>query len=104
MTKPATGDATFEEALSALEVIVKKLESGELPLEQALELFENGLGLARRCQEQLTSVERRVEVLLRERGEIRAAPLEAAQANVNKTEANRSKPTVRPSEDDDIPF
>ena len=59
MSKPPDGAATFEEALSDLERIVSKLESGELPLEQAMELFERGLNLARRCQEQLASVERR---------------------------------------------
>ncbi|MEP7274464.1 MAG: exodeoxyribonuclease VII small subunit, partial [Acidobacteriota bacterium] len=45
-TRKLTQDETFEGALSALERIVKQLESGELPLEQALELFESGLGLA----------------------------------------------------------
>ena len=104
MTKPLSGAATFEEALSALEEIVKKLESGELPLEQALELFENGLGLARRCQEQLSNVERRVEVLLKERGEIRAAPLEMAQTNSVKQDPARSKTAVPAEQDDDIPF
>lgn len=104
MSKPVNGEATFEEALASLEEIVKKLESGDLPLEQALGLFENGLGLARRCQEQLASVERRVEVLLKERGEIRVAPFDPAQMNVNKPESNRTK-TVRPADqDDDIPF
>jgi exodeoxyribonuclease VII small subunit len=104
MSKSANGEATFEEALAALEDIVKKLESGDLPLEQALGLFENGLGLARRCQEQLASVERRVEVLLKERGEIRVAPFDAAQMNLNKPESSRTK-AVRPADqDDDIPF
>jgi exodeoxyribonuclease VII small subunit len=102
MSKVGNSEATFEEALSALESIVRKLESGELPLEQALELFENGLGLARRCQEQLASVERRVEVLLKERGEIRVAPLDASQLNNSKPEANRSARPV--DSDDDIPF
>lgn len=104
MSKTANGEATFEEALSALESIVKKLESGELPLEHALELFENGLGLARRCQEQLASVERRVEVLLKERGEIRVAPLDASQLTTTKPEASQLKPVRRTDQDDDIPF
>ena len=102
MTKPLNGAATFEEALSSLEEIVRKLESGELPLEQALELFESGLGLARRCQEQLANVERRVEVLLKERGEIRAAPLDLTQPS-SKPEPARSKP-VPADQDDEIPF
>lgn len=64
-------DPSFEDSLSALEKIVGQLESGELPLEQALEIFEEGIGLARRCQTQLAEAERKVEVLLRERGEIK---------------------------------
>jgi exodeoxyribonuclease VII small subunit len=103
MAKPDAGDETFEGALSALEGIVKQLESGELPLEQALELFENGLGLARRCQDQLASVERRVEVLLRERGEMRAVPFEP-QSEASNADAKKSKPPVRTDKDDDIPF
>ncbi len=98
-----TQDETFEGALSALEGIVKQLESGELPLDQALELFESGLGLARRCQDQLATVERRVEVLLRERGEIRAVPFEPQQ-EIPKPEPSRGKPVAHPDPDDDIPF
>ncbi len=104
MTKPAIGNETFEGALAALEGIVKQLESGELPLEEALELFENGLGLARRCQDQLASVERRVEVLLRERGEMRVVPFEPPQPETTKPDVKRAKTTVRPDQDDDIPF
>jgi exodeoxyribonuclease VII small subunit len=66
----------FEESLSSLEKIVALLESGDLPLERALEIFEEGVGLARRCQSQLDDAERKVEVLLRERGEIRTVPFE----------------------------
>lgn len=105
MPKPdkGTDGETFEGALTALESIVKQLESGELPLEQALELFENGLGLARRCQDQLASVERRVEVLLKERGEIRLVPFEPVQESP-KPEINRTRAETRPQQDDDIPF
>ncbi|MFN0083752.1 MAG: exodeoxyribonuclease VII small subunit [Blastocatellia bacterium] len=66
----------FEESLNSLERIVAQLESGELPLERALELFEDGVGLARRCQAELEDAERKVEVLLRERGELKAVPFQ----------------------------
>ena len=77
MPKVKGKEAGFEESLGALEKIVAQLESGELPLERALEIFEEGVGLARRCQSQLEEAERKVEVLLRERGEIKTVPFEA---------------------------
>src|SRR5215813_9300950 len=73
-------ESKFESSLATLEQIVAQLESGELPLERALELFEEGIGLARRCQTQLEEAERKVELLLRERGEIRTVPFEPKAA------------------------
>ena len=55
----------FEAQLATLERIVKELESGDLPLEQSLDLFEQGVKLSRECQERLNEAERRIEVLLR---------------------------------------
>ena len=57
---------TFEASLEALERIVQELEQGDLPLEKSLELFEEGIGLSRQCQERLSQAERRIEVLLRD--------------------------------------
>lgn len=57
---------TFEASLEALEQIVQQLESGDLPLEKSLELFEQGIRLSRDCQERLSQAERRIEVLLRD--------------------------------------
>jgi exodeoxyribonuclease VII small subunit len=57
---------TFEASLEALEQIVQQLEQGDLPLEKSLELFEQGIGLSRQCQERLNQAERRIEVLLRD--------------------------------------
>ena len=57
---------TFEASLEALERIVRQLESGDLPLEKSLELFEQGIRLSRECQERLSQAERRIEVLLRD--------------------------------------
>jgi exodeoxyribonuclease VII small subunit len=79
MPKSKEKEQGFEESLSALEKIVGQLESGDLPLERALALFEEGVVLARQCQSQLADAERKVELLLRERGEIKSIPFEAAQ-------------------------
>jgi exodeoxyribonuclease VII small subunit len=57
---------TFEASLEALEQIVRQLESGDLPLEKSLELFEQGIRLSRECQERLGQAERRIEILLRD--------------------------------------
>ena len=57
-------ETTFEESLSRLEQIVQRLETSDLPLEDALALFEEGIGLARSTQRQLQGAERRVEQLL----------------------------------------
>ena len=56
----------FEGSLAALERVVRELERGDLSLERSLELFEQGVGLSRECQERLNEAERRIEVLLRD--------------------------------------
>ena len=63
--KNAAAATTFEGQLASLERIVRELERGDLPLEQSLELFEQGVKLSRECQERLNEAERRIEVLLR---------------------------------------
>jgi exodeoxyribonuclease VII small subunit len=76
MNKNKNPEQSFESSLASLERIVANLESGDLPLERAMELFEEGVALARRCQTQLGDAERKVEMLLRERGELKVAPFE----------------------------
>ena len=55
---------SFEKAIKDLEKIVKSLESGELPLEKALEKFEAGIKLSRYCTETLDAAEQRVTMLM----------------------------------------
>ncbi len=55
----------FEAGLQELENIVREMESGELPLERALELFEKGMKLSEACRKQLEEAETRVELLVR---------------------------------------
>jgi exodeoxyribonuclease VII small subunit len=75
MTKPAK-EENFEAALKELEEIVVKLESGQLPLEQSLELFERGVQLTRVCQQRLDEAERKVEMLVKQSpGEYATVPL-----------------------------
>jgi len=63
----------FEQSLQSLEALVERLEGGDLPLEQALTLFEQGVALTRRCHEQLATARQRVEILLQEGGATRVA-------------------------------
>lgn len=63
----------FEAAIAELEEIVRKLEDGDLPLEESLRCYERGVQLSRFCHTQLESAERRIEIL-NERGELRPAP------------------------------
>lgn len=58
-------DLRFEEGLERLEALVTRLESGDLPLEEALADFERGLTLVRALNERLTAAERRIEILVR---------------------------------------
>ena len=67
----------FEAAIAELESIVKKLEVGDLPLEQSLALYERGVQLSRFCHARLEDAERRIEVLT-DRGELRPAPASLA--------------------------
>mgnify|MGYP001132415933 FL=1 len=57
---------TFAAGLTRLEEIVKKLEQGDLTLEEALALFEEGIGLTRTCNEKLEEAEGKIKLLLLE--------------------------------------
>ena len=59
-------EKSFESSLAELEQIVTKLEDGDLPLEESLELFEKGIKLSRECRERLTKAERRIEILMKD--------------------------------------
>jgi exodeoxyribonuclease VII small subunit len=65
----------FEEALGKLEDIVKKMESGDMPLEESLKAFEEGIKLARFCSRKLDEAERRVEILLKQEEGLVTKPL-----------------------------
>jgi exodeoxyribonuclease VII small subunit len=58
----------FEDALNRLEKIVSKLEEGDIPLEESLKLFEEGIRLSRFCNQKLDEAEKRVEILVKGKG------------------------------------
>ena len=57
---------SYEEALRKLEVIVSKLEDGEIPLEESINAFQEGIALSRYCREKLAEIEFKVDHLLKE--------------------------------------
>ncbi|MCW9027886.1 MAG: exodeoxyribonuclease VII small subunit [Kangiella sp.] len=61
--KKTTG-ANFENQLQELESIVEQLEGGELPLDDALKVFEKGVKLSRQCQQLLAEAEQKVTILM----------------------------------------
>jgi len=75
---PANEDASpsqaFETSLTELETVVKELESGELPLEKALALFERGVDLSGACRQQLEAAETRVEILMKKGSGVKPEP------------------------------
>lgn len=67
----------FERSLTRLEEVVRKLESPQLSLDEAMKLFEEGVVLSRECQKQLEEAEGKVEILLKKAdGKLLAEPFE----------------------------
>jgi exodeoxyribonuclease VII small subunit len=72
----------FEKAFQQLESIVKRLEAEELPLDEALTLFEQGIGLSRFCNQKLEEVEKKIELILADaKGQPRIEPFEAEEGD-----------------------
>ncbi len=68
---------SFEAALDELEQVVRQLESGDLPLEESLRIFERGTALSASCRKQLEEAETRVEILMKKDGKIEPEPFPA---------------------------
>jgi exodeoxyribonuclease VII small subunit len=88
MTQPAKSNpeketkVDFERSLNRLEQVVKRLESPELSLDDAMKLFEEGVKLSRECQKQLEEAEARVEILMKKAdGKFVAEPFETEESS-----------------------
>lgn len=69
--------SNFETSLKKLEQIVEKLEKGDLPLEESIKLFEEGVGLSNACKTELEAAEGKVQVLMKQRdGSMKLEPFE----------------------------
>ena len=80
--KPAGTDLNFETAMDRLEKIVEQMESGQLPLEDLIVRYEEGMNLVKVCQERLATAEQKIEIIARN---------------------NAGKPTVKDFESDTAP-
>jgi len=76
----------FEECLQRLEKIVQELEKGDVPLEQSLSLFEEGMQLSSACRKELEQAEGKVEILLKKNGKLQT---EAFEPSPEKAPARR---------------
>ncbi|QTM99784.1 exodeoxyribonuclease VII small subunit [Sediminibacillus dalangtanensis] len=62
-------EISFEEAMKQLEEIVEKLEEGEVPLEKAINYYQEGMKLSKLCSDKLSNVEEQMEKIVNEQGE-----------------------------------
>mgnify|MGYP001612011750 CR=1 FL=1 len=70
----------FEDALKKLEGIIEKMEKGDIPLNESLKLFEEGVKLTRFCSQELQKAEKKVELLTRDaEGKLAAVPFESEE-------------------------
>jgi exodeoxyribonuclease VII small subunit len=77
MAKKELEKKKFEEALEELEKVVERLESGELSLDDSLAAFEDGVRLVKFCNQKLTEVEKKIELLVKDKdGKLQLKPLE----------------------------
>ncbi len=77
MAKKDQEKKKFEDALEDLENVVEQLESGDLSLENSLATFEKGVRLVTFCNQKLTEVEKKIELLVKERdGKLQLTPLD----------------------------
>ncbi len=66
----------FEDAFKRLEMIVSRLERGDVPLEQAIEWFQEGMKLSQLCSKKLESAEQQIEKIIEQDGEFVKKPLQ----------------------------
>jgi exodeoxyribonuclease VII small subunit len=79
VTMPKKPSLDFEHALKELEVLVTRMEKGDISLEESLKHFERGIELTRTCQKALKEAEQKVQILMEKDGALEALPFDSAQ-------------------------
>ncbi len=91
----------FEKDLDKLESIVESLEEGGLPLDASIKKFEEGIKLAKRCEEALSSAEKKIEILTKNAaGEVKSEPFEGDDETEDASEEEEEEEEKEESEDD----
>lgn len=72
-------ELTFEEAMVQLEEIVGKLEEGDVPLEKAIQFFQEGMKLSKLCHEKLEHAEKQMDYILKENGDLEPFEIQEEQ-------------------------
>ena len=87
MAQKIPSNKKFEAALEDLELVVEQLETGELSLEDSLEAFEKGVGLVKYCNQKLDEVEKKVEILVKDKdGKLQLKAFDERTADENGDE------------------
>ncbi len=82
---------TFEEALERLENIVSRLEGGQLPLEEAIQAFEQGISLVKLCGRRLQQAEKKIHRLSQQTVEIFESAEDRQEENTGEVEADEDR-------------
>jgi exodeoxyribonuclease VII small subunit len=100
-TAPEAKNIKFEEALKRLEKIVQKLEDGDVPLEESLSLYEEGIALYRLCSGRLEEAKKKVEILTKKgsSSKLQAEPFDRPEGK----SSNARKIDTEASDDEDVP-
>ena len=96
--KAAGTDLNFETAMDRLEKIVEQMESGQLPLEDLIVRYEEGMNLVKVCQERLASAEQKIEIIARNNGKPVVKDFEPAA----ETRSEQKPPTEQKDQNDEV--
>ena len=103
--KPDEKQLSFEQMMSRLEEITAELESGELPLEKAIERYEEGVKCYKECHRILASAEKKVEILTKSAdGSLEAEPFEEAPEEASEDESEPEEKEEKDPKDGTLPF
>lgn len=69
-------ELSFEEAMTQLEQVVQRLEDGEVPLEQAISLYQEGIKLSKLCHEKLQTVEKKMDQVMDQNGQLQSLDIQ----------------------------
>ncbi len=103
--KPDEKPLSFEQMMSRLEEITAELESGELPLEKAIERYEEGVKCYKECHRILAGAEKKVEILTKSAdGSLEAEPFEEEPEEASEDESEAEEKEEKDPKDGTLPF